>query len=201
MAAKRGPFELQPHLIGDLLELCPLRPDDWAAMFAAASDPLIWELHPARDRYKEEVFREYFKGALDCGGAFAVLDRKTGAIIGSTRYCEYQPENSVIEIGWTFLTRPYWGGTYNGEMKRLMLDHAFKFVDRVVFVIGPENLRSRRAVEKIGAVLSGRCQKTNERGIVVESVIYEIERQAYAAGEFAKRVSHAGKSEVPNRHD
>src|SRR5262245_37320222 len=134
-------FELQPHLVGSLVELRPLRPDDWSALFQVASDPLIWEQHPVYDRYKEQVFRKFFQGALDSGGAFVVLDRKTQHVIGSSRYCAYAPERSEIEIGFTFLARSHWGGQYNGEMKRLMLDHAFRFVDNVVLVVGPENLR------------------------------------------------------------
>jgi len=171
-----GTFELQPHLVGDLVELRPLQPVDWTALYQAGSDPLIWALHPSHDRYQEPVFREYFRGALDSRGAFAVIDRKTKQIIGSTRYCDYKPEESVIEIGWTFLTRPYWGGVYNGEMKRLMLDHAFKFVDRVVFLIGPNNLRSRRAVEKIGAVYAGTRARPDAGGGPAESVVYELRR-------------------------
>src|SRR5437867_196217 len=136
------PFDLQPTLTGELLVLRPLREEDWAALYAAASDPLIWELHPEPGRYKEENFLRYFRGAMESGGAFAVIDRKTGLIIGSSRYHDYRPEGeelpntSEIEIGWTFLARSYWGGVYNGEMKRLMMRHAFRFVDRVLFVIG-----------------------------------------------------------------
>src|SRR2546423_13918588 len=100
---QREPFEMQPHLVGDLLELRPLRPEDWEALFAVASDPLIWEQHPYSDRYKEDVFREFFQKALESGGAFAVLDRKTGKIIGSSRFCKYESEENEIEIGWTFL--------------------------------------------------------------------------------------------------
>src|SRR5215831_1988476 len=104
------PFDLQPTLKGRLLELRPLRPEDWDALFAVASDPLIWEQHPASDRYQEPVFREFFKGALECGGAFVVLDRATRAMIGSTRYAAFDAEKSEIEIGWTFLARSHWGG-------------------------------------------------------------------------------------------
>src|SRR5437879_919130 len=132
-------FDRQPQLTGELVELRPLHADDWPELFQAASDPLIWEVHPQRDRYKAEVFREFFDGALACGGAFAVLDRTTGKVIGSTRYHSLDPEQSEVEIGFTFLARPYWGGVYNGEMKRLLLDHAFRFVDNVVFSAGMEN--------------------------------------------------------------
>jgi N-acetyltransferase len=173
-------MELQPHLIGELIELRPLAPDDWDDLFAVASDPLIWEQHPARDRYKEEVFRVFFQGALDSGGAFVAIDRATQKVIGCSRYCDYQAENSVVEIGWTFLARSHWGGKFNGEMKRLMLDHAFRFVDRVVFVIGPRNFRSQKAVEKIGGRLLGRMDRTNPDGVVEERVVFEITRKTRA---------------------
>src|SRR5712671_1151069 len=146
-------FELQPHLVGDLLELRPLRPEDWEGLYAVASDPLIWEQHPACDRYKEEVFKEFFREALESQGAFVVIDRTTQQIIGSSRYFGFKPQKREIEIGWTFLARSHWGGKYNGELKRLMLDHAFRFVDSVVFLVGPTNFRSRKAMEKIDGVL------------------------------------------------
>lgn len=170
------PFELQPTLRGELVELRPLREDDFDALYAVASDPLIWEQHPASDRYKEDVFREFFRGALESGGAFVVSDAKTGRGIGSTRFCGHDEGQSEIEIGWTFLARSHWGGVYNGEMKRLMLAHAFKFVESVVFLVGPENMRSRRAVEKIGGVLDG----SRPNAVGRDSVVYRITASAFA---------------------
>lgn len=168
------PFDLQPTLRGKLIELRPLGPADWESLFAAASDPLIWEQHPESDRYKPDVFRRYFDGALACGGAFAVVERRTGRIIGSTRYHAYDEQADEIEIGWTFLARAYWGGVYNQEMKRLLLDHAFRFVSRVVFLVGPANHRSQRAMEKIGGVRAG----TRLNGAGRESVVFVITRHA-----------------------
>lgn len=155
------PFDLQPVLKGPLLELRPLRPEDFQDLYAVASDPLIWEQHPNRDRYKEEVFREFFRVALESGGALIAVDSKAGRIIGSSRFHGYDEEKSEVEIGWTFLARSHWGGVYNKEMKQLMLRHAFRFVKSVIFVIGPENFRSRKAVEKLGAVLSGTRPDSN----------------------------------------
>lgn len=172
------PFELQPTLKGDLIELRPLGEGDFEELYAAASDPLIWEQHPQSDRYKEDVFRDFFRGALESGGAFAVVDLKTGRVVGSSRFHSYDEEQSEIEIGWTFLARTHWGGLYNGEMKRLMLAHAFRFVESVVFLVGPENMRSRRAVEKIGGVLDG--MRPNAVGR--DSVVYRIK-----ASDFARR--------------
>jgi RimJ/RimL family protein N-acetyltransferase len=166
-------------LKGELLSLRPLRPEDFPALYAVASDPLIWEQHPASDRYKEDVFREFFREALASGGAFAVLDTKDAkagrdTIIGSSRFFGYNEEQSEIEIGWTFLARAYWGGRYNREMKQLMLRHAFQFVERVVFLVGLRNLRSQRAMEKIGGVRAGARLDSTGR----ESVVYEITRAA-----------------------
>jgi RimJ/RimL family protein N-acetyltransferase len=153
-------FDLQPHLKGKLIELRPLKPNDWDELFAVASDPLIWEQHPERDRYKEDVFRVFFKEALDSGGAFVIIDRKTQRIIGSTRFYGFDPKKSEIEIGWTFLARRYWGGRYNAEMKRLLLNHAFRFVESVVFFVGEDNVRSQKAMEKIGAIKVGTATRT-----------------------------------------
>lgn len=145
-------FDLQPTLEGELLQIRPLREDDWEALFAVASDPLIWEQHPVPDRYKPDVFRRFFREAMASGGAFVVIDKKMGCIIGSSRFLGYDETRSEIEIGYTFLARAYWGGVYNREMKELMLRHAFRFVRHVVFLVGPQNLRSQKAMEKIGGV-------------------------------------------------
>jgi N-acetyltransferase len=169
-------MDLQPTLTGALLELRPLRADDWPRLLEAASDPLIWEQHPERDRYKPEVFRRYFDGAMESRGAFAIVDRATGQVIGSSRYCDYKPADSQIEIGWTFLERKYWGGKYNGELKRLMIHHALRFVDNVVFVVGEKNIRSQRALEKIGATFLKKDTATAPDGTARRNVLFVIRR-------------------------
>ena len=172
-------FDLQPKLIGRLIELRPLVPEDWDDLFAVASDPLIWEQHPENDRYRKDVFRIFFKEALECGGAFAVIDQQDRQIIGSTRYYGYDPKGSEIEIGWTFLARKYWGGLYNGEMKQLMLDHAFQFVETVVFNIGENNIRSQMATEKIGAIRNGVVEKHDRHGRSYLNLRYAIQKPAF----------------------
>ncbi|PYV95587.1 MAG: N-acetyltransferase [Acidobacteria bacterium] len=164
------PFDLQPTLQGELLALRPLRPEDFPALYAVASDPLIWEQHPAWDRYKEEVFREFFREAMESGGAFIAIDSTDGRVIGSSRFHGYDEGKSEIEIGWTFLARSHWGGIYNAEMKRLMLRHAFRFVKSVVFLVGLQNLRSQKAMEKIGGV----CVGTRRDAYGRDSFIYQI---------------------------
>jgi N-acetyltransferase len=167
-------FDLQPTLKGKLLELRPLLPDDFENLFAAASDPLIWEVHPEPNRYTRPVFKIYFQGALDSKGALVAIDLKTNKIIGGSRFHHFDPATDEVTIGFTFLERKYWGGAFNGEMKKLMLEHAFKFVRYVNFRIGEKNIRSRKAVEKIGA----KFIKVDEQpsfGHV--HVIYRIERK------------------------
>lgn len=170
-------FELQPTLRGNTIELRPLRPEDYDGVYAAAKDPLIWEQHPDRERYKPEGFRAYFQSGIDSGGAFAIIDLASGRVIGSSRYWNLKPAESEVEIGWTFLERAYWGGERNRELKRLMLQHAFRFVKRVVLTVGEHNIRSQRAVEKIG----GRRERMESRPDNPErmNVIFVITREAF----------------------
>src|SRR5205809_3964767 len=169
-------FDLQPDLKGELIELRPLMPDDWNDLFAVASDPLIWEQHPESDRYKEDVFKIFFREAMGSGGAFVIIDRKNQKIIGSTRFHGYDTRKSEIEIGWTFLARKYWGGRYNRELKQLMLAHAFKSVESVVFYIGQRNVRSQKAMEKIGGIRNGLVKKAYRDGRFARSVKYVIKK-------------------------
>jgi RimJ/RimL family protein N-acetyltransferase len=169
-------FDPQPHLIGDTLELRPLRETDFADLYAVASDPLIWEQHPVPGRYRKEFFRKFFTEHLASGGALVAIDRRDGRIVGTSRFHGYDARRSEVEIGWTFLARSHWGGAFNGEMKGLMLEHAFRFVTTVIFLIHPENVRSQRAIEKIGAVRAG----TRLDGGGRESLVYEIRSPATA---------------------
>ena len=149
--------DLQPVLIGPNITVRPIQTSDWSGLFAAASDPKVWEQHPSSDRYQESVFRTFFDAAIGTQSAFVFVDNKTEKIVGSSRYhgLGTQPSGreTEIEIGWTFIARSHWGGAANLEVKTLMLDHAFGFVDTVVFWVGETNLRSRGAMEKIGGKL------------------------------------------------
>lgn len=169
-------FELQPRLVGELVELRPLSEEDWEALYAVARDPLIWEQHPERDRWREPVFQSFFAGALESGGAFTVVERATGEVIGSTRYHGHDKALSEVEIGWTFLARRCWGGRHNGEMKRLMIEHALQFVERIVFLVGTENRRSQRAVERLGAVREGVVERDDRNGLPARSYRYVVTR-------------------------
>jgi RimJ/RimL family protein N-acetyltransferase len=170
-------FDLQPRLLGKLIEVRPLALEDFDALFAAAGDPLIWEQHPESDRYQREVFQRFFDGAIESKGAFAVVERESGRIIGSSRYCNLNPAECEVEIGFTFLERAFWGGAYNRELKALMLEHAFRFVERVVFVVGENNLRSQKALEKIGARFLKKAEARTPGGTVRRNVVFAIPRR------------------------
>lgn len=172
----------QPILIGTRVIIRPVNLTDWNDMFAAAADPEIWALHPVSERYTEAVFREFFDGAINSTSAFSIIDRESSTIIGSSRYHGYIPESGEIEIGWTFLARAYWGGSYNREIKKLMLEHAFRYVDKVVFWVGVTNWRSQRAMEKIGGVRREELQQRNLAGRSAPHIVYEIRKD-----EFRKR--------------
>lgn len=167
--------DLQPTLVGPRILIRPIAREDWAEMYAAGSDPEIWAGHPNPDRYIDANFRSYFEGAIESGSAFAFVDRSTGRIVGTSRYHGWDARKREIEIGWTFLARAYWGGGYNAEIKRLMLDHAFTFAETVVFWVGEANRRSQRAMEKIGGV---RREGVFRRELAPEHryVVFEIRR-------------------------
>jgi len=166
-------FCSQPTLNGTLVELRPLRPEDYGDLYAVAADPLVWEQHPAKNRHEENVFREFFAEALASGGALLATDTEARRAIGSSRFHGYSEDKGEVEIGWTFLARSHWGGKYNGELKQLMLRHAFRFVNSVVFLVSSENVRSRRAVEWIGGVLEPESDAEGR-------LVYRITASAFA---------------------
>jgi RimJ/RimL family protein N-acetyltransferase len=177
LSTPAAPFDLQPVLRGELLVLRPLRADDFDALYAVASDALLWEQHPDKTRHQPAGFEKFFREAMASSGALIAIDAHTEAVIGSSRFHGYDPDADEVEIGWTFLARTHWGGRYNGEMKRLMLTHAFRFVGRVVFLVGPQNLRSQRAVERIGGVRIGTRWDAAGR----ESVVFAIDAASFTA--------------------
>jgi RimJ/RimL family protein N-acetyltransferase len=176
----------QPVLGGERLLLRPLALADWDALYAVASDRELWAGHPSHDRWQEPVFREFFDDALAKGGALAIVDKATGRVIGSSRFQDYDHTGEgQVEIGWSFLDRSYWGRGYNAEFKRLMLEYAFRFVGRVVFRVGGDNLISRGAMKNIGGRLTGETFIAERAARPVEHVVYEITRADFAGGPLA----------------
>ncbi len=145
------PFQLQPVLENDIVKLQPIVESDFEKLFSAANDPFIWEQHPNPDRYKLDSFTNYYNGAILSKGAFIIFDKLTEEVIGSSRFYDYDETNSEILIGYTFLIRSHWGTTFNHSIKSLMLTHAFKYVDKVNFHVGTLNIRSQKAITKLGA--------------------------------------------------
>lgn len=145
----------QPKLSNALVYLSPLQADDFEALYTVASDPLIWEQHPNPDRYKREVFTNYFTGAMESGGALLIRDATTHEVVGCSRFYDYLPEQNEVKIGYTFFSRSCWGKGINRAVKHLMIAHALQYVHTIIFHVGANNLRSRKAMEKLGARLIG----------------------------------------------
>jgi RimJ/RimL family protein N-acetyltransferase len=145
-------FNLQPTLENEFIKIVPLKEGDFETLYSIASDPLIWEQHPNKDRYKREVFETFFKGAMESQGAFLVYDTKNNTVIGSSRYYDVDHDKRSVAIGYTFIAKDHWGGIYNPALKSLMINHAFETFDAVILHIGANNVRSQKAAERIGAV-------------------------------------------------
>lgn len=165
-------FDAQPTLTGSLVKLRPLIRSDKSVLYSVAADPLIWEQHPVSNRHTEKEFEKFFSESIESRGALLIFDASSDIVIGSSRYFGFSEEKNVVEVGWTFLARSHWGGKPNAEIKQLMLEHAFRFVDTVVFFIDPENIRSQRSVEKIGGV---RDANLDSKG----RVVYRVEKSKF----------------------
>jgi RimJ/RimL family protein N-acetyltransferase len=167
----------QPTLVGERLLLRPLTEADFEPLLAAASDPLIWAQHPQQDRHRREVFEAYFRSGMESGGALAILEKRTGRMIGSSRF--YNQGESFVEIGYTFLIREHWGGASNRELKTLMLEHAFRAVETVYFVAGLGNLRSQKAISKLGANRLTDVRGLHLRPDLSQSAVFSLTRDAW----------------------
>lgn len=171
-----GKFDLSPTLRGASVTLTPTVEADWAEQLAVAADPALWAGHPASDRWREPVFRTYFDDNLSSGGALTIRDSASGTVIGHSRFDLRKVEPGEIEVGGTFLARSHWGGAANREVKTLMIAHALASFDRVVFYIGEDNMRSRRAMEKIGGrLIPGRRETFEMSGVIRNHLVYAIE--------------------------
>ncbi|KFF74899.1 acetyltransferase [Chryseobacterium sp. P1-3] len=143
-------FSVQPVLENEELQLIPLQQGDFESLYEVASDPEVWEQHPNKDRYKREVFTNFFQGAMESKGAFKIIEKATGDVLGSSRYYNFDEDDNHIFIGYTFYGTKSWGKGINPQVKKLMLEYIFQFVDKVHFHIGKENFRSQIALERLG---------------------------------------------------
>ena len=173
------PFNLQPALENKFVKIRPLTIADFEKLFAVANDPLVWEQHPNKNRYQRNEFENYFKGAIESGGAFLISNSQTGETIGSTRFYDLNEKDKSVLIGYTFLARSHWGGTYNPALKSLMLDHAFSFLDTVFFHVGATNTRSQKAMEKLGAAKVEELDVAYFGEPVRSNFVYKIDKQMW----------------------
>lgn len=170
-------FSVQTPLENDKVRLIPLQESDFEALYALASDPKVWEQHPNKDRWKKEVFRTFFDGAMLSKGAYKIVDKATGEIAGCTRFYDYNDQDNSILIGYTFYAVNFWGTGLNPSVKKLMMTYAFQYVDVIYFHIGATNYRSQIAISRLGAM------KVSEENIAYHgempklNFIYQVRKQ------------------------
>ncbi len=157
--------------------LTPLLESDFERLFEVASDKMIWVQHPNPDRFKREVFEKYFEGAIQSEGAFLISNTVTGDVIGSTRFYDYDAKARRIKIGYTFFSRVCWGNHFNKEVKWLMLHYAFNYVDKVHFEVGAQNIRSQKAMERLGAEKIFEQEVTYYGELPKHNFVYEMRKE------------------------
>ena len=170
-------FNIQPRLENEQIILLPLQDADFEAMYTVASDPEIWKEHPNKDRWKREIFLTFFEGAIQSKGAFKIIDKISGHIMGSTRYYDYNEADDSILIGYTFYATQYWGKGINHAVKSMMLDYIFQFVSKVYFHIGAENLRSQIAISRLGTTKIAEQEITYFGEAPKWNFVYELRKE------------------------
>ena len=175
-------IDIQPILENEKVILSPLKEEDFEALYATASDPKIWEQHPNKERWKRDVFKNFFEGAIKSKGAFKILEKSTGEIIGSTRFYDFNEQEKSILIGYTFYATPYWGKGFNQAVKTMMLDYIFQFVDTVYFHVGADNTRSKKAMNKLNATKIDEQEITYFGELPKMNFVYQIRKQDWELG-------------------
>lgn len=172
-------INIQPTLENEKIILYPLQEKDFELLYMVASDPKIWEQHPNKDRYKKEVFKTFFEGAIRSKGAFRIVDKITLLTIGSTRFYDLNEQESSLFIGYTFYAVEYWGKGVNRMVKAMMLDYIFQFVSKVNFHIGADNIRSQISIGRLGAEKIGEQEVTYYGEAPKLNFVYEISKDKW----------------------
>jgi RimJ/RimL family protein N-acetyltransferase len=172
-------INIQPTLENEKVNLYPLHEKDFNNLFAVAADPKIWEQHPNKNRYKIEVFKVFFDGALQSKGAFKIVDKNSGDVIGSSRFYDYNQEDNTILIGYTFFGLSYWGNGFNHTVKTLMLNYIFQFVSKVYFHIGANNIRSQISLGRLGTTKIGEQEVTYFGELPKLNFVYSISKEEW----------------------
>ena len=170
-------MDLQIALENDLILARALKEEDFDRLYEVASNPEIWDQHPNKNRYQLREFQNFFKGALDSGGAYIVYNKERGKPIGSSRFYGWNANDKSILIGYTFFGREHWGKNYNQSLKTLMLNHAFTFADKVIFHIGATNFRSQKSIEKLPVKKVGEETVEYYGEAPKLNFVYEIEKE------------------------
>lgn len=170
-------FSVQPVLENEEFQLIPLQQGDFESLYEVASDPEVWEQHPNKDRYQREVFENFFRGAIESKGAFKIIEKATGDVLGSSRYYNFDENDNHIFIGYTFYGTKSWGKGVNPKVKKMMLDYIFQYVDKVHFHIGKENFRSQKALEKLGGIKIAEEEVAYFAEPTRTNFVYEIKKE------------------------
>ncbi|APC96239.1 GNAT family N-acetyltransferase [Francisella frigiditurris] len=164
-------MDFKVTLKNETIQLIQMEEKHFEDLYKVASDPKIWEQH-FDERWKLDVFQKYFDiGLANKEGCFVIIDLKKNQIIGSTRFYRYDPKDQSVKIGYTFISTEYWGSKINRIIKKLMLDYAFEYLERVYFDVWEYNYRSQKAVEKLGAIKV----ESNEKG----KFLYQLDRDKW----------------------
>lgn len=169
-------------LEGTTIELIPLEKEHLEELYTAAADKELWANIPS-DCSDKELFYKNYEFALserENGNQypFVIRNKQTKRLIGSTRFFEIYPSDRKLEIGWTWITKEFWGTTVNLESKLLLLTYCFETLktNRVQLKTKDNNFRSRKAIEKIGGVFEGilRKDKIQQDGSTRNAAYYSI---------------------------
>jgi N-acetyltransferase len=176
-------FNIQSTLENDKVILYPLHEQDFEDLYAASADPKIWEQHPNKDRWKKEVFKTFFEGAILSKGAFKIIDKNSNNVIGSTRFYDFNEQEKSILIGYTFYATKYWGSGINHSVKKIMLDYIFQFVSIVYFHIGAENVRSQISINRLGTTKIGEQNVTYFGELSKLNYVYSLKKEEWLSKE------------------
>lgn len=180
-------FSFQPVISNQTLSIRPIAESDYDNLFACAADKKLWEGHPSKDRYKSAEFKKWFQKAIDSGATIVVIDKSTNKLIGSSRFYVEESALDDISIGFTFIARHYWGGQTNYQLKSLMLNYAFEHFSVVWFHVSPCNIRSQKAIEKIGGIFTQKMDSTIS-GTTEPWMFYKIEKYNWLSANCSTRV-------------
>ena len=175
-------------LKGEFVELISLEKSHFAELYELAKEPRIWEFLPTNCSEEIKFIKAYNEALVEREKGnhypFVILNKATNKFIGSTRLFDIHPKDKKLEIGWTWLHPDFWATGLNYECKLLLLTFCFEQLkaNRVQLKTSDINLRSRKAIEKIGAKFEGvlRKDRIRDNGVTRNSAYYSIIDEEWA---------------------